>query len=124
MFLSGQSTSSASYKKWANAHTTNYHSQPFVISTYPHFNFLDKKMSNNHTTKFVFLFFILLPSLLSTSAVHPANAKPLWRKLLLSSNSLFVTKAKSSGSTLEPEKAMENGPRKRPPSASNPTQNK
>ncbi|KAK6164239.1 hypothetical protein DH2020_001103 [Rehmannia glutinosa] len=46
------------------------------------------------------------------------------RKLLISVNSLSVNKGLLSGAMVEPEKAVENGLRKRPPTSSNPTQNK
>ncbi|KAL8494227.1 hypothetical protein ACS0TY_025138 [Phlomoides rotata] len=61
---------------------------------------------------------------LHSAAVHLSNAS---RKLLVnvSVNSLSVNKGKLEGSmVVEPEKAVENGLRKKPPTSSNPTQNK
>ncbi|PIN18967.1 hypothetical protein CDL12_08370 [Handroanthus impetiginosus] len=73
----------------------------------------------NHKT-FLLLFLLFLYLQTSSSL---GNEKLLPRKLMVSSNSLSVNKGKLSGSMVEPEKAVENGLRKRPPSSSNPTQN-
>ncbi|KAL1565199.1 hypothetical protein AAHA92_07446 [Salvia divinorum] len=80
-------------------------------------------MRNNRTRTLFFLFLILL-HLHSTSPLHVASAKPQSRKLPLSANSLSVDTAGSRGCTVQPETAVRNGLRKRPPTASNPSHNK
>lgn len=53
----------------------------------------------------------------------PSEGRIHSRKLAGSVNSLSLSKGKLSGAMVEPEKAVENGLRQRPPSSSNPTQN-
>lgn len=76
---------------------------------------------NNKATIFVLFFMIL-----HLHSAANANSKLGSRKLLVnvSVNSFSVNKGKLKGAMVEPEKAVENGLRKKPPTSSNPTQNK
>ncbi|PIN03958.1 hypothetical protein CDL12_23514 [Handroanthus impetiginosus] len=90
-------------------------------------------MKNSHNTSLFLLSILLFLHLDTCVAVHISQEtenhvlfreKIQSRKLLISVNSFSGNIGKMSGSMVEPEKAVENGLKERPPSSSNPIQNK
>ncbi|KAL8055415.1 hypothetical protein ABFX02_04G054100 [Erythranthe guttata] len=91
-------------------------------------------MRNNHNKTLVFLVSVLLILFLDSTtcfathlshndAVSRERNQYYSRKLIVSANTLPVSKGNPGEAMVEPEKAVVNGLRKKPPTASNPTQN-
>lgn len=78
-------------------------------------------MRNNKRIAFLLVLVMLLHLHTSCASVHGDLHS---RKLLVSMNSVPVDKGKLSGARDGPERAIENGLRRKPPSSSNPTHNK
>ncbi|EYU46321.1 hypothetical protein ABFS82_04G053500 [Erythranthe guttata] len=92
-------------------------------------------MRNNHNKTLVFLVSVLLILFLDSTtcfATHLSHKDAVFREknqyysrklMIVSANTLPVSKGNPGEAMVEPEKAVVNGLRKKPPTASNPTQN-